>query len=683
VTSRNQQTVVQRQWANGLRWKKAAIFGGTLGILSLPSLGQAQDLNYNLYEGLFGETVTMSATGKPERLSDTPVLMDVITSDDIKRSGARDIPTLLSRLEGIAVSHNSTSSVAVAIRGYLGNTVSRVMVLINGREVYFDGFNDVYWSTLPVELEEIRQIEVIKGPQSALYGANAVDGVINIITFNPIDDDVTYARLRGGSQSLREGAVSVTQPIGDLAAIRVTAGYDHNDDTGQVLTSSTDANYAKNPTRRSLSINAALNLSEQSRIGFEASHSDISERSVNSVFFYDDRTVVDSVKANYTIDGAFGRIDAMANYTAIIVPWAQSSGFPDFAVSDHVMVGQVSDLFKLGPNDSFRLGIEGKRSTADAGVVTDGTVHEDLFAGSAMWEHRFSKSLSLVNAVRFDYFSLNRTGATQPYDIYSNADYHRSLEGLSSNSALIYKVGSEDSLRVSFARGLKFPSLDQLDEHQLSPPHVLPGFNFLIAADSFGNPNLLPSAVYEGQAGWQHRLTDWGVVCDLDIYHSVTTRQINDELYRLAPVPIVLYENVPGSLANGVELKIAHKAKEGWTWGMNYSFERVSDHADLGLASAQPVHRLNANLGYAWSQWELDINASFASAQSAKIVNSLFPAVPQQERLTSYEILAPRLAWHATDNLLIEASSQNLWSYQDSTAQKTSPNGYLTVRYSY
>jgi iron complex outermembrane receptor protein len=183
------------------RISSTAIFGISF---FLASQALAQDFDYGRYETLFGEPVTMGATGKPERVSNTAVLMDVITAEDIRRSGARDIPTLLQHVGNIDVIRESPGSADVGMDGFIQPLISRVMVLINGRQVYFDAYGAVFWSTLPVELEEIRQIEIIHGPQSALYGFNAVDGVINIVTFDPVDDKITMARARLGNHAMRE-----------------------------------------------------------------------------------------------------------------------------------------------------------------------------------------------------------------------------------------------------------------------------------------------------------------------------------------------------------------------------------------------------------------------------------------------------------------------------------------------
>src|ERR1700743_1992837 len=163
-----------------------------------------QTLNYGQFEGLFDEPVTMSATGKPQRVSDAPVTMDVITQEDIQRSGARDIPTLLKRLPGIDVYPGQPGTSEVSMGGYIQVFGSRVMVLLNGRQIYLGSFGAVFWSSLPVELHEIRQIEVIRGPQSALYGFNAVDGVINIITFDPATDPVDQVVGRVGNDARRD-----------------------------------------------------------------------------------------------------------------------------------------------------------------------------------------------------------------------------------------------------------------------------------------------------------------------------------------------------------------------------------------------------------------------------------------------------------------------------------------------
>jgi iron complex outermembrane receptor protein len=83
----------------------------------------------------------------------------------------------------------------IVCRRYNSPKTSRLLVLVNGRQIYNDGYNEVNWLAIPVQLEETRQIVIVKGPSAALFGFNAVSGVVNIITFSPFYDDVDTASV--------------------------------------------------------------------------------------------------------------------------------------------------------------------------------------------------------------------------------------------------------------------------------------------------------------------------------------------------------------------------------------------------------------------------------------------------------------------------------------------------------
>jgi iron complex outermembrane receptor protein len=637
----------------------------------------AQDLDYGKYESLFGESVTISATGKPERTSDTPVLMDVITAQDIERSGARDIPTLLNRLAGINLSHASSSSQELGIGGYLQAIGSRVMVLINGRQVYVDGFGDVFWSTLPVELQEIRQIEVIHGAQSALYGFNAVDGVINIVTFDPVDDSVNSATGRVGNHARRDLSASVTQSLGDGSGVRISAATDHAHDYGLMASNPGDNALMKDPARRSASFDAGVTLPDGARLGLEGSHTDVSERAIVYDVLYNARVTTDALKASYTANTDIGHINATGFYSGFHAPWVQSLATPVFGVGDRSIVGEFSDVFKASSSDSIRLGGESRHDELNAGSVTYGTLTGDLGAGSAMWEHNFDQALSSVNAVRYDYFKLGRSGPSLPLNLYSNADFDRSVQGFSVNSALIDKISVADTLRLSFARGLKLPSLADFGQVETTPSSIFPIYHF-------GNPNLLPSAIYDYQAGWDHLFANLEATNRVSVFHQMTMHHIGSPVVFIDGAIVENSMMSGGSVTNGIEWSVQHKAKEGLTWGVNYTFERLHQHADLGYTEALPVHKANANLGYAWDSWEAGLFGGFSSATKGEMVNSAAP-IPSTSIATikGFTTLSPRLAWRANDLLTLELAADNLWSYHDSIAQRVDATYYLAAKISY
>lgn len=135
------------------------------------------------------EEYIVSASRYGQSALDSPSTISVITAREIRMSGASTLPDLLRSAVGVEVMSLASSQLDVSIRGFNREISNKVLVLVDGRSVYWDILATPLWSTLPVSLEEIERIEITRGPGSALYGANAVNGVINIITRLPGDGD--------------------------------------------------------------------------------------------------------------------------------------------------------------------------------------------------------------------------------------------------------------------------------------------------------------------------------------------------------------------------------------------------------------------------------------------------------------------------------------------------------------
>lgn len=118
----------------------------------------------------------------PARLSDTPAAIFVLTSEDIRRSGATNITDALRHVPGLHVSKIDANKSTVSARGFSSMFSNKLLVLIDGRTVYTPLFSGVWWDQLDVIMDDIERIEVIRGPGASLWGANAVNGVINITT---------------------------------------------------------------------------------------------------------------------------------------------------------------------------------------------------------------------------------------------------------------------------------------------------------------------------------------------------------------------------------------------------------------------------------------------------------------------------------------------------------------------
>lgn len=161
-----------------------------------------------------------SVSKTEERLSDAPAAVHVITHDDIRRSGVTSIPEALRLAPGVHVTRVGSHSWAISIRGFNSDITNKLLVLIDGRSVYSPLYAGVFWDVQDTLLEDIDRIEVISGPGGILWGANAVNGVINIITRSAQDTQGGFVELGGGNQEEAFAGVRYGGKLGEDAAVR-------------------------------------------------------------------------------------------------------------------------------------------------------------------------------------------------------------------------------------------------------------------------------------------------------------------------------------------------------------------------------------------------------------------------------------------------------------------------------
>ena len=142
---------------------------------------QEMDFTELSIEELMNTSIT-SVAKKPQKLSDAAAAVFVISGNDIRRSGVTSIPEALRMVPGLQVARIDASKWAISSRGFNGRFANKLLVLIDGRSVYTPLFSGVFWDVQDTILEDVERIEVIRGPGAQLWGANAVNGVINIIT---------------------------------------------------------------------------------------------------------------------------------------------------------------------------------------------------------------------------------------------------------------------------------------------------------------------------------------------------------------------------------------------------------------------------------------------------------------------------------------------------------------------
>jgi iron complex outermembrane receptor protein len=167
-----------------------------------------------------GNIQVTSVSKHAERLSDAPASIYVITAEEIRRSGATRLPEALRLAPNLQVAQANANTYAISARGFNSTTANKLLVLIDGRAVYTPLFSGVFWDAQDVPLEDVERIEVISGPGAALWGANAVNGVINVITRRSSDSQGGLAYARAGNLERGYGA-RYGGTIGDTGSYRL------------------------------------------------------------------------------------------------------------------------------------------------------------------------------------------------------------------------------------------------------------------------------------------------------------------------------------------------------------------------------------------------------------------------------------------------------------------------------
>ena len=181
----------------------------------------AQDWKRLSLEELLNIEVTV-VTRQPEPVRAAAASVSVITSEDIRRSGVTTIADAIALADGMHVARVNSASWAITTRGFNGSTPNKLLVMVDGRNAFSPLFAGVFWNTLDYVLEDIDRIEVVRGPGATLWGANAVNGVINIITKSARDTRGTYVSVGSGNED--PGLVTVRHGGGsDTTSYRVYA----------------------------------------------------------------------------------------------------------------------------------------------------------------------------------------------------------------------------------------------------------------------------------------------------------------------------------------------------------------------------------------------------------------------------------------------------------------------------
>ena len=651
------------------KFKSARSFAAAVAVLPLiaafsaPFAAHAQSIDYGSLESLFGEPVTTSATGSPQRSTDVPVDMTIISAEDIKRSGAHDLPTLLGRVSGVDVLNWASQSSDVGVRGYDQAMSPRLLVLVNGRQVYLDHYGYTAWSTIPVQLSEIRQIEVVKGPNAALFGFNAVSGVVNIITYNPKYDKVGADSVSVSSRDGREVSLAHTLRLSDKFAVRLSAGAAKADewDNSSGLTS---AEYRAHPSHSTVNADAVWSLSDKTSLRFETSLSEAQESGM--VSNYDmaiSKYGTTSAKVDLTSETDVGIVTATVYRNTLK---SQSSVGTGFILANTITVANVQDLFKVGAH-TFRVGVEARHNEMDTAPVAGGQVSYTVLAPSVMWAWAINDQVSTDVAIRNDQLSLKRTGTFPAgFPVADNAYWDKYIAEWSYNIGAVWRVTPNDTVRAIASRGIQLPTLVQFGGLQMPIP-VMPGVTIAV----MGNPDVEGADVDNLELSYDHsfKAAKLGVRLFSQKSTDLIGQPSSSEFYQyptLTTYPAISWTNVGASDMTGYEVSLSGKLNNGFHWSADYTGTDVTEKPAAGsdpvgrltaYGHTTPDYRANLALGWAGGKWTVDgfVHTTGAFELYAAPTYAL-------TRIPAYTTLAANVSYDCGHGMAVSVSGQNLAS---------------------
>lgn len=636
--------------ALALRAGTALAFGMAVSPLA------AQSIDHGALQDLFDEPVTTSVTGSPQRVSEVPAAMIVVSGEQIRRSGGLSLAEVLRGYAGIDVMRNSTQHYDVAIRGGNQPFSSRILVMVDGRQVYLDHYGFTSWSNVGVELAEIRQVEIVKGPMSALFGFNAASGVINIITFSPQTDDITGASGEIGT----DGAYSVsgvgTLRLADRAGIRFSGGYSRQHEF--VLAGPRSP---ISPYRENLAVDSGMPLGEQINARLSYSYSNSEQTTLATGFSPLGMALrTHDAQGKISAETGIGIVDASVEYKSLRNRYDDKlDGAYDGTFSNKVLIARLQDTTKLGARDTVRATAEYRYDSLVTVPDLAGKIRYHVYSGGLMWDHRFSDGVSLNFAGRLDHLILGHSGVIAPMVSFTAAEFDRAFTDWSANVGLVINPDSVSTIRLLAGRGVQSPSLTSLGVAIQAQP--FPG----VTARIFGDPGAGSTIVESAEAGYTRSID--GISGSLGISGFYTRTKSIAAFDRRLPTFVpglgvlidVKYLSGAGAFESyGLEMVADGRIGSALNWRLDYTYNIVKEDfpqrflpIDRPFRALTPRHKLALRLSYDQGPFSIDGRAYMRSAAT----------FPLDGRRTGTSVgLDARAAWRVRTGVELYAVGENL-----------------------
>ncbi|PYT34752.1 MAG: TonB-dependent receptor [Acidobacteria bacterium] len=638
-------------------------------------------------EDLMNLQVT-SVSKRTQKVADAAAAIFVLTQEDIRRSGATSIPEALRLVPGLEVARIDQNKWAIGSRGFNGRFDNKLLVLIDGRSVYTPLFSGVYWNVQDVMLEDVDRIEVIRGPGATLWGANAVDGVINVITKKAKATQSAVVTAGAGTEERAAGGVRYGSKLGDNTYYRAYTKY--FDWRPSVYPSGVTAHDGWDALRG----------------GFRA---DWTPAGANSLTVqgdvyrsrFDETLTVASLSAPYSNtfpnDGKYsgGNILGRWNHTSEGSSMSLQMYYDNTTITDHSLFGDHQNILDIDFQDGFHAG----NSQQFVWGLGYRSIHDKNDASFTVSLQPNQVTLNQFSTFLQDEISLvdNRLQITLGSKFERNEFTGFEIEP---NARLLWNLTPNQSIWTAVSRAVRTPALTEeglrLNSQVIPPgtpanPTPLPAVVAVFGSHQFNSEDLLAYELgYRVQATKNLSLD---IATFYNNYSNLRTAEPGAPYPEGSPaptdfvIPFVAGNKMSGG-TYGVELFADWKVVPKWRLVGSYSYLQMDIHKNIDSQDPTPDNPNGSSPRHQWYlRSSVDLPKHFEQDTTLRFVDHL-PSLG----LPSYYSLDAHLGWRPVNSLEFSIGGQNLlnnWHLEfmpdfvntSPTVVKRSIFGSITVKF--
>jgi iron complex outermembrane receptor protein len=613
-----------------------------------PARPSVADLKKLSVEELMGIRVT-SVSKRPEPLGGAPAAIAVVTSEDIRRSGSTSVPEALRFVPGIHVARQTSNTWAVSSRGFSSVNSEKLLVLTDTRNLYTPLFSGVFWDVQDYLLQDIERIEVIRGPGATLWGSNAVNGVINIVTKNARDTQGAYVETSAGSEERVAAGARYGGRAGERTYYRVWGRYFDRDETSMSSQVSRDdwqlghAGFRTDWERTS---------QEMLTVQGEMYHGDIGRLSPSITVIGREPPVppfrVDVGGGN--VLGRWRRITSERSGVQLRAYYDRTHrDDPSFVDTLHTFDVEFQQRLPLGRRQDVTWGLNyrlmANRNERGNILTLDPTYSRDqLFSGFVQDAIRLRSTVRLTLGTKLE---------------------HNDFSGfeVQPSARIAWDPASGHTLWGAVSRAVRVPTRLERDiAVDVSDPRANPVIRLL------GNPAFESERLVATELGYRWQMSP-SLATDLAAFHNryrgLASLELGDpfsEPGSTRTILPVLNENLTAGRALGVEALVTYSPMARVRVTTNYSYVDLTldpAGADLNrgawLAGATPRHQFGVR-----SSMDLPAHFQFDAQFRALSRIRQLPSIISGEGISGYEELDARLAWDGWRQLEFSLVGQNL-----------------------